>query len=61
MRLSDVFLGADGRSIVPLIKNTTVVNVVEIGSNAEISKKLDEIKKTVSKPSSSSYLIIVFK
>jgi len=61
MRLSDVFLGADGRSIVPLIKNTTVVNVVDIGSNAEISKKLDEIKKTVSKPSSSSYLIIVFK
>ena len=61
MRLSDIFIGADGKSIMPIVKNTTVVNVVEIGSNAEIPKKIDEIKKTVSKPSSSSYLIVVFK
>lgn len=61
MRLSDVFSGANGKSIMPLVKNSTVVNVVEIGSNAEIPKKIHEIKKTVSKLSSSSSLIVVFE
>ncbi len=61
MRLSDIFAGADGKSINLLIKNTTVMGVYEISTTAEVSKKLDEIKKTVSKPTSGSYLIIVFK
>ena len=61
MRLSDIFTGADGKSITQLIKNTTVMGVYEINTTAEISKKLDEVKKTVSKPTSGSYLIIVFK
>ena len=61
MRLSDIFLGADGKSINQLIKNTTVMGVYEISTTAEVSKKLDEIKRTVSKPTSGSYLVIVFK
>ena len=61
MRLSDIFTGADGRSITQLIKNTTVMGVYEISTAAEVSKKLDEIKKTVSKSTSGSYLIIIFK
>ncbi len=61
MRLSDIFLGADGKSINQLIKNTTVMGVHEISTTAEVSKKLEEIKKTVSKPTSGSYLVIVFK
>lgn len=61
MRLSDIFVGADGKSITQLIKNTTVMGVYEIHTTAEISKKLDEVKKTVSKPTSGSYLVIVFK
>jgi hypothetical protein len=61
MRLSDIFVGSDGKSITQLIKNTTVMGVYEISATAEVSKKLEEIKKTVSKPTSGSYLIIVFK
>ena len=61
MRLSDVFTGADGKSITQLIKNTTVMGVYEISTTIEVSRKLDEIKKTVSKPTSGGYLVIVFK
>ena len=61
MRLSDIFTGSDGKSITQLIKNTAVMGVYEISTAAEVSKKLDEIKKTVSKPTSGSYLVIVFK
>jgi hypothetical protein len=61
MRLSDIFTGADGKSINQLIQNTTVMGVYEIITTAEVSKKLEEIKKTVSKPTSGSYLVIVFK
>jgi hypothetical protein len=61
MRVSDIFVGAQGKSILPLIKNSTVVGVYEISTTAEVSKKLEEIKKTVSKPTSGSYLVIVFK
>jgi hypothetical protein len=45
----------------PLIKNTTVVSVHEVATTADATKKIEEIKKTVSKPTSGSYLIIVFK
>jgi dihydropteroate synthase len=61
MRLADIFNGTDPKSIMPLIKNTTVISVHEVATTAEATKKLDEIKKTVSKPTSGSYLIIVFK
>lgn len=61
MRISDIFLGADGKSINQLIKNTNVMGVYEISTTAEVSKKLEEIKRTVSKPNSGSYLVIVFK
>jgi hypothetical protein len=61
MRLADIFNGTDPRSIMPLIKNTTVISVHEVVTTAEVTKKLDEIKKTVSKPTSGSYLVIVFK
>jgi hypothetical protein len=59
--LSNNFTGADGKSINQLIKDTTVMGVYEISTTAEVSKKLDDIKKTVSKPTSGSYLIIVFR
>ena len=61
MRLSDIFVGSDGKSITQLIKNTTVMGVYEISTTAEVAKKLEEIKKTVSKPTSGTYLVIVFK
>ena len=61
MRLSEMFNGSDPKSIMPLIKNTTIISVHEVATTAEATKKLDEIKKTVSKPTSGSYLIIVFK
>ena len=61
MRLSDVFTGADGKSINQLIKNTTVMGVYEISTTAEVPKKIEEIKKLVSKHPSINQLIIVFK
>jgi hypothetical protein len=61
MRVSDIFVGAQGKSILPLIKNTTVVGVYEISSSAEIPKKIEEIKKLVSKHPSTNQLVIVFK
>jgi hypothetical protein len=56
-----MFNGSDPKAIMPLIKNTTVISVHEVTTTAEVAKKLEEIKKTVSKPTSGSYLIIVFK
>jgi dihydropteroate synthase len=61
MRLSDIFTGSDAKSVMPLIKNTTVVSVHEVATTAEVAKKIEEIKKTVSKPTSGTYLVIVFK
>ena len=61
MRVSDIFVGAQGKSINLLIKNTTVVGVYEISSSSEIPKKIEEIKKLVSKHPSTNQLIIVFK
>jgi hypothetical protein len=37
------------------------MGVYEISTTAEVSKRLEEIKRTVSKPTSGSYLVIVFK
>ena len=61
MHLSNMFNGSDPKAIMPLIKNTTVISVHEVATTADATKKLEEIKKTVSKPTSGSYLIIVFK
>ena len=44
-----------------LIKQTTVIGVYEISSSAEIPKKIEEIKKLVSKHPSTNQFIIVFK
>lgn len=61
MKLSSIYIGKDGRTIAHLIKDATVVGLVEVESASEAQKKLEEIKKAVSKPTSSSYLIIAFK
>ena len=61
MHLSNMFNGSDAKSVMPLIKDTTVVSVHEVATTAEVAKKIEEIKKTVSKPTSGTYLVIVFK
>ena len=61
MKLGNIYIGKDGRNIAPLVKDATVVGLVEVDSAADASKKLEEIKKAVTKPTTSSYLIIAFK
>lgn len=61
MRLADVFVGAKGSTIQQLVKKSVVIELVEISSSAEISPKLDQIKKAVSRHSKDRCIIIVFK
>lgn len=61
MKLSSIYIGKDGRTIAHLIKDATVVGLVEVDGASEAPKKLEEIKKVISKATSSSYLVIAFK
>jgi hypothetical protein len=61
MKLSSIYIGKDGRTIANLIKDATVVGLVEVESASEAQKKLEEIKKAILKATSSSYLVIAFK
>ncbi len=61
MKLANIYIGKEGRTIAHLIKDATVVGLVEVDGAAEAAKKLEEIKKIVSKVTSSSYLVVAFK
>ena len=60
MRLADSYKGKDGNTLSSLIARSKIVEIVEISSSAEASKKLDEIKKVISKHSG-TYTVIAFK
>lgn len=61
MKIKDLFLGKSGADLANLIKDSTVVGLVEIEIQNEISKKLEELKKVVSRSSANGYLVIAFK
>jgi hypothetical protein len=60
MRLADSYKGKEGNTLSSLIARSKIVEIVEISSASEASKKLDEIKKVISK-SSGNFTIIAFK
>ena len=60
MRLADSFKGKDGGTLSSLIAKSKIVEIVEISSASEATKKLDEIKKVISK-SSGNFTVIAFK
>ena len=60
MRLADSYKGKDGNTLSSLIARSKIVEIVEISSASDASKKLDEIKKVISK-SSGTFTIIAFK
>ena len=60
MRLADSFIGKDGNTLSSLIAKSKIVEIVEITSSADAPKKLEEIKKTISKHSG-NYTVIAFK
>ena len=60
MRLADSFKGKDGGTLSSLIAKSKIVEIVEISSASEATKKLDEIKKVISK-SSGTFTVIAFK
>ena len=60
MRLADSYRGKDGYTLSSLIARSKIVEIVEVSSTSEISKKLDEIKKAISR-SSGIFTIIAFK
>ena len=60
MRLADSFKGKDGGTLSSLIARSKIVEIVEISSSPEASKKLDEIKKAISQQSG-TFTIIAFK
>lgn len=61
MRLADSFIGKDGRVLSQHINNSKIVDVAEITSSSEIPKKLEDIRRTLAKNSSTKYLVVVFK
>ena len=60
MRLADSYKGKDGNTLSSLIARSKIVEIVEITSASDASKKLDEIKKVISK-SSGTFTVIAFK
>ena len=61
MRLADTLIGKDGKALSPVINNSKIVEVVEISSSTNVSKQLDDIRKTLAKNSSATYLVVAFK
>jgi hypothetical protein len=61
MALANIFVGKKIREILPLLKDTTLACMVEVSEPSEVSRKIEEIKKAVSKPNSKGYLIIALK
>ena len=61
MRLADSFIGKDAKAILPHVNNAKIVDLIEVSSNAELQKKLDELKRSIAKNSSANYLIVAFR
>jgi hypothetical protein len=61
MRLADTLIGKDGKVLSPFVNNSKIVEVIEISSSTNVAKSLDEIRKTLAKNSSASYLVVAFK
>ena len=61
MRLADSLIGKDGKVLSPFVNNSKIVEVIEISSSTNVAKSLDEIRKTLAKNSSASYLVVAFK
>ena len=61
MRLADTLIGKDGKVLSPFVSNSKIVEVVEISSSTNVSKQLEEVRKTLAKNASASYLVVAFK
>ena len=61
MRLADTLIGKDGKALSPFISNSKIVEVIEISSSTNVSKQLEEVRKTIGKNSSATYLVVAFK
>ena len=61
MRLADTLIGKDGKVLSPFVNNSKIVEVVEISSSTNVSKQLDEVRKTLAKNPSATYLVVAFK
>ena len=61
MRLADTLIGKDGKVISPFVNNSKIVEVIEISSSTNVSKQLEEVRKTIAKNSSATYLVVAFK
>ena len=61
MRLADNFIGKDGSVLLQPLRNSKIVEVVEVSSASEHQKKLEEIKKSIAKQPSASFMIVAFK
>jgi hypothetical protein len=61
MQIKDIFIGAKGSSINQLVKNSVVVDLQEISSPQEATKKIDEMKKNIARRPQDKLLIVVFR
>ena len=61
MKLSDTFIGKDGKILASHISSAKIIDLVEVSSSSEVPKKLDQIKKSLSKNSSATYLVVAFR
>ena len=61
MKLSDLIKGKEAKAINQHLTRATIADVVEISSSIELAKKLDEIRQTLSKSSSSKYIVVAYR
>ena len=61
MKLTEALIGKDGKSIEPYLRNTKIAELVEITSSSEVVKKLDDIKRAMSRNTFASYLVVALK
>ena len=61
MKLSDLIKGKEAKAINQYLTRATIADVVEISSSNEIQTKLAELRQTLSKSSSSKFIVVAYK
>ena len=61
MKMSDAIKGKEAKYISQYLTRATIADAVEITSKDEINKRVDELKQSLAKSSSSNFIVVAYK
>ena len=61
MKMSDAIKGKEAKYISQYLARATIADAVEITSKDEINKRVDELKQSLAKSSSSNFIVVAYK